>query len=228
MRLLRYPRTKAIDADGKLIKDYDYELELADPRPHVRLSRLVRAITGCTAHRDVRPDATELADQGRQETLPRAATTASCWFGLALLGQLIRLEQFEFFNRDHSNRSSRYLGKRQVRQNSFLSGFLGTGPLPSGEWWDASLKGKILFPEWRVMQEYYRAVAEIPLSAGDRLRCHRSLAVYVLLHTPKLARDLVIAAEQFLRSIWSRAASLADPPRCPRTAGMGTPSRTSD
>ena len=50
---------------------------------------------------------------------------------LALLGKLIRVEQFEFFNRDHNNRSSRYLGKKNVRPDSWLSQFLGVGPLPS-------------------------------------------------------------------------------------------------
>ena len=105
---------------------------------------------------------------------------------LALLGKFIRVEQFEFFNRDHNGRSSRYLGKRQVRAGSVLSSFLGVGPLPSAEWWDASLKGKILFPDWR------RDAGILPLGRRDAAvvrrprACHVSLAMYVLLHSPKL------------------------------------------
>ncbi|MBC8106872.1 MAG: hypothetical protein H7Z14_09810, partial [Anaerolineae bacterium] len=206
--------------------DYDYELELADLRPHVRLSRLVRVNHRLHGAHEMfgLMRLSGLIKAGKKRCHVRADSVVLV--RLALLGQLIRLEQFEFFNRDHNNRSSRYLGKKNVRPNSFLSGILGTGPLPSGEWWDASLKGKILFPEWRVMQEYYRSVGQIPLSAGDRARCHGSLAVYVLLHTPKLARDLVIALEQFLGLVWNRVAKSGSS-LAPRSAGIGATSRAS-
>ena len=225
--IVAYPRTRAIDVNGNVTDDYDYELDLADPRPHVRLRRLVLVNHRLHGAHEMfgLMRLGGLIKAGKKRCHVRADSVLLV--RLALLGQLIRLEQFEFFNRDHNNRSSRYLGKRQVRPNSVLSGFLGVGPLPSGEWWDASLKGKILFPEWRVMQEYYRAVAVIPLTAADRARCHRALALYVVLHTPKLARDLIIAAEQFLRSIFRRVANAKPSSLAPRTASIVAPSRAS-
>lgn len=210
--VIAYPRTRSIDAEGKIIRDYDYELALDDSRVHMRLHRLVRV-----KHR--MHGAHEMFGVMRHAALVKAGKKRCHVRGdsvllvrLALLGKFIRLEPFEFFNRDHSGRSSRYLGKRQVRPGSHLSALLGVGPLPPGEWWDATLKGKILFPEWRVMQEYYRAVAQIPLSAADRAQCHRTMAFYVFLHTPKLLRDLIIAAEQVVTRIWKRLTPSASLP----------------
>src|SRR4051812_10040179 len=40
--VIAYPRTKVIDGEGQFVRDYDYELDLNDPRPQVRLGRLAR------------------------------------------------------------------------------------------------------------------------------------------------------------------------------------------
>lgn len=197
--VLAYPRTKVIDADGNFVRDYDYELDLSHPRPHVRLRRL-------TLVHHKRHGAHEMFGVMRKEKLILAGkkrchvrADSVVLARMALLGKLLRVESFQFYNRDHNARSSKYLGRRNVRPNSWISGYIGVGPLPSAEWWDPSLKGKIVFPEWRVMQEYFRAVAEMPLSAGDRAMCRLSLSYYVARHTPKLMRDVLIASEQALR-----------------------------
>jgi len=198
--VIAYPRTKVIDADGKFVRDYDYELDLSHPRAHVRLQRLA-----CVDHKQhgahemfgvMRKDKLILAGKKRCHVRADSVVLAR----MALLGKLVRVDSFQFFNRDHNARSSKYLGRRSVRPNSWISGYIGVGPLPSAEWWDASLKGKIVFPEWRVMHEYFRAVAELPISAGDRTLCRLALVPYVARHVPKLTRDLLIAAEQVLRT----------------------------
>ena len=205
--VIAYPRTKVIDADGNYVRDYDYEVDLAHPRPHVRLRRLM-----CVDHKRhgahemfgvMRRDKLILAGKKRCHVRADSVVLAR----MALLGKLLRVESYQFYNRDHNARSSRYLGKRSVRPNSWLSGYIGVGPLPSAEWWDASLKGKIVFPEWRVMQEYYRAVAEMPLSSSDRAMCHASLLRYAVRHVPKLSRDLLIATEQVFRTPSARSGS---------------------
>ncbi len=199
--VIAYPRTKVIDADGNFVRDYDYELDLSHKSPHVRLRRLA-----CVDHK--RHGAHEmfglmrtarLIEAGKKRCHVRADSVVLV--RMALLGPFVRVEDFQFYNRDHNARSSKYLARRNVRNGSKLSGYLGVGPLPSAEWWDASMKGKIVFPDWRVMQEYYKAVAEMRLSFIERLKCHTSLAYYDVRHTPKLMRDLIIATEQALRQI---------------------------
>jgi glycosyltransferase involved in cell wall biosynthesis len=216
--VLAYPRTKIIDADGAFVRDYDYELDLAHPRPHVRLRRLM-----CVHHKShgahemfgvMRKAKLILAGKKRCHVRADSIVLAR----MALLGKLVRVESFQFFNRDHNARSSKYLGRRCVRPNSWISGYIGVGPLPSAEWWDASLKGKIVFPEWRVMQEYYRAVSEMPLSAGDRVMCHASLTYYVGRQVPKLTRDVLIATEQAMRLPFSGRSTPSPGNRTPQAA----------
>jgi glycosyltransferase involved in cell wall biosynthesis len=210
-----YARTKIIDETGEYVKDYDCELNLSRKYAFQRLAALV-----FVQHRRhgaheiwslIRLD--KLREAGHKQALVRADSVMLVRF--ALMGKLVRLEEFHFFNRDHAQRSSRYLGKREVRADSKLSAWLGVGPLPNGEWWDQRLKGKILFPDWRVMQQYYLALHETRLSVFERIMCHLVLAAFVVKHTPKLARDVLIGCEQFIRRSFRRTTPppTANPPQ---------------
>src|SRR5262245_26077585 len=117
---------------------------------------------------------------------------------LLLRGRFHRIEEHLFFNRDHTDRSSKYLQKKHVRKGSVLSRYIGCGPLPAAEWWDPKLKGKIVFPEWRVLREYIRAVQESDLPSSQKLDCYRTLSAFAVRHTPKMGRDVVIATEQLV------------------------------
>jgi glycosyltransferase involved in cell wall biosynthesis len=196
--VLAYPRTNVIDSDGKVSYPYEYELELGDPQPHVRFGRIVNVnhkIHG--AH--------ELYGLTRTAELRKTPGFCTHVRGdsvliarLLLLGRFHRIEEHLFYNRDHTDRSSKYIQKRNVRKGSRLSRYIGCGPLPAAEWWDPKLKGKIVFPEWRVLREYIRAVQETELSVADRLACYRTLSAFALRHTPKMGRDVVIATEQLV------------------------------
>jgi glycosyltransferase involved in cell wall biosynthesis len=196
--VLAYPRTNVIDTDGKVSYQYEYEIDFDDPRPHVRLGRIVHVnhkIHG--AH--------ELYGLMRTESLRKTPGFRTHVRGdsvllarLLLLGRFIRIEEHLFYNRDHSDRSSKYLSKKMVRKGSRLSKYLGCGPLPAAEWWDPKLKGKIVFPEWRVLREYIRAVQDTDLPASQMLACYRTLSLFSLRHVPKLGRDVIIATEQLL------------------------------
>jgi glycosyltransferase involved in cell wall biosynthesis len=206
-----YARTKIIDEEGKYVRDYDCELKLSAPHAFQRLAALI-----FVRHRNHGAHEiwsvmrlAKLREAGHKQALVRADSVLLV--RIALLGKMLRLEEFHFFNRDHANRSSRYLGKREVRADSKLSAWLGVGPLPNGEWWDARLKGKILFPDWRVMQQYYLAVSQTRLSLFERISCHAVLAIFVVKHTPKLLRDVLIAGEQFIRRSFRRASGPSGP-----------------
>jgi hypothetical protein len=115
---------------------------------------------------------------------------------LSLFGRFRLVDEFLFLNRDHRDRSVRTMPARLSRGRSRLSKYIGVGPVPPTEWWDASKKGKIVFPEWRVLKEYWTSPAMAPLAAGERLGCYARLALFTLKISPKLTRDVVIAAEE--------------------------------
>jgi glycosyltransferase involved in cell wall biosynthesis len=200
--VLAYPRTTVIDSDGKVCYQYEYETDFDDSRPNVRLGRIIHVnhkIHG--AH--------ELYGLMRTEALRKTPGFRTHVRGdsvllarLLLLGRFVRVEEHLFYNRDHTDRSSKYLAKKMVRKGSRLSKYLGCGPLPAAEWWDPRLKGKIVFPEWRVLREYIRTVQDSELPAAQRFACYRTLSAFTLCHLPKMGRDVVIATEQFINRMF--------------------------
>lgn len=197
--VVAYPRTRMIDSSGAVTREYSYELDYSPTQPSTRLRRLM-----CVRHKD----------HGAHElygVMRTAALKAAGPFGrfvradsvllarLCLLGRFKRVEEFLFYNRDHEDRSARSVAKRHVRAGSWLSRHIGCGPLPPAEWWDPAMKGRIAFPEWRVLREYLRAVQQTKLSFGQKLQCYGVMLFFALRHIPKLGRDILIATEQGIR-----------------------------
>ncbi len=203
--VLAYTRTTVIDSNGAAIRRYGYELDLDDPRAHVRLARMVNVdhhehgaheLYGVMRARALRTTpGMGMHVRGDSVLLAR----------LLLLGRFRRIEEHLFYNRDHAERSSRNVVRRAVRNGSRLSRYLGCGPLPPSEWWDQSLRGRIVFPEWRVLVEYFRAVKEAAdLPASKRLLSYAVLGLFTLRHLPKLGRDVIIATEQIINVMLSK------------------------
>ena len=211
--VVAYPRTNVIDTNGEIVDTYQYEIDFDVPSPALRLWRMMTV-----NHKE--HGAHELYGLMRLSELRKTPGMRTHVRGdsvllarLALLGRLRRIDEFLFFNRDHTDRSSKYLSKKLVRKGSRLSKYLGCGPLPSAEWWDPSLKGRIVFPEWRVLREYARAVEETSsLRPADRAACYVNVALFALKHSPKLARDLIIATEQTINSALGIADNTSDRP----------------
>jgi glycosyltransferase involved in cell wall biosynthesis len=200
--VLAHTRTTMIDAGGAEIIRYDYELDLDDPRACVRFARMVNV----DHHAHGAHELYGVMRTGLLRTTPGMRThvrgDSVLLARLLLLGRFRRIEEHLFFNRDHADRSSRNLARRAVRNGSRLSCYLGCGPLPPAEWWDPGLRGRIVFPEWRVLLEYFRAVREAEgLADLQRLLSYAVLGFFTLRHLPKLARDVIIASEQFLNAM---------------------------
>ena len=58
-------------------------------------------------------------------------------------------------------------------------------------WWDPSRTGARIFPHWRLLAEYSRAVLGLPLRARDRLRCLREIGRWAARRGGRLAGELV-------------------------------------
>jgi hypothetical protein len=131
---------------------------------------------------------------------------------LGLLGRFRRVEQLLFLNREHTSRSVRLVpGARSMSPRGWLATWLGSGPVPPAEWWDNALKGRITFPEWRVLSEYFGSLKYAKLTAAQRIACSMSLVWFTLRHSLKLGRDLLIAAEQFIARSLEQTQNVANP-----------------
>src|SRR5687768_9646889 len=196
--VVAFVRSQIIDEHDQPKRVNEYDVEADDPRPHVRFGRMINI-----DHR--RHSAQEIYGVIRRAALARTPLYEPCvrtdsilLARLALLGRFRRVNEPLFLNREHEDRSVRLVPGQRARARSRLSRWIGTGPVPPPEFWDPACKGRITFPEWRVLREYGRSMRLAPLGAGERARCRLALARFALRHVPKLARDLVIATEHAL------------------------------
>jgi glycosyltransferase involved in cell wall biosynthesis len=126
---------------------------------------------------------------------------------LALRGRFLQVKRTLFFNRDHPKRSTQAMQNGRDRGQTLLSRWIGAGPVPPAHWWNNRLKGKLVFPEWRLWWEYAISPGLAGLNFKDRWRCYAKLVWFTLVHTPKLMRDLLLAGEFLLLSIACRSRS---------------------
>jgi glycosyltransferase involved in cell wall biosynthesis len=196
--VLAFARSVIIDANDQPVRRVDYDADADDPRAHVRFGRLINI-----DHK--RHSAQEVYGVIRADALRRTPGYERCVRAdsillarLALLGRFRAVEERLFLNREHQDRSVRLVPGERARRRSRLAKWLGSGPVPPPEFWDPALTGKLTFPEWRILREYARSLGMAPLSARERNRCRATLARFALKHTPKLTRDLLIAAEHTL------------------------------
>jgi hypothetical protein len=109
---------------------------------------------------------------------------------MVLRGRFIEVPERLFLARSHPTQSI----QSKTTRAKYLA-FLGTGPLPPAEWWDASKKGKVVFPEWKLVSEYWKSIDEVPLSLTQSLRCRLSVMQWCVRNVAKLGRDVAYAVE---------------------------------
>jgi glycosyltransferase involved in cell wall biosynthesis len=202
--VLAYTRTKVIE-QGRPPVWHDYEPDIDSETPHERLHTLLSI-----DHR--RHGAFEIFGVMRlavlKDVLPQGAYSRSdsvILARMALRGRFIRVPEYLFFNRNHPQRSVRSVPSRTYGGAGIVVGRLGSGPVPPDDWWDATKRDRVVWPEWKLVREYVAAVAQAPLSRRERRACGRVLAEYTVKHVPKLFRDVLINTEFDLRKAIARA-----------------------
>jgi len=150
--------SRNIDAEGGVIGDYDSGLARADlPSPSARFALMVLSSHSCV----------DFFGLVRRDALKRSLLHGSFHGAdraflaqMALRGRFVQLTDPLVEMREHGNRYTR----RQVSATQRLA------------WHDASLKGRITFPTWRLYAEYLKLVRGERLSFGERMRCYGVLS----------------------------------------------------
>ena len=62
-------------------------------------------------------------------------------------------------------------------------------------WYNPDRKGKPSFPNWMELRGFLGVVLGADIGLGERLRCARTTLAWSLRYSPKLAKDLLVAAE---------------------------------
>ena len=146
-----------IDGEGAYVGVYDSGLARADdPSPSRRFAWLVLSSHSCVDFFGLtrRASLKNSLLHGSFHGADRAFLAQ-----MALRGRLVQLPEPLVEMREHDNRYTRKQGRASERL----------------AWHDASLRGTITFPTWRLFAEYVKAVRAERLSAWQRLKCYGAL-----------------------------------------------------
>jgi glycosyltransferase involved in cell wall biosynthesis len=107
---------------------------------------------------------------------------------LGLYGRFYEIAEPLFYHRHHGGSSG--------RANPIRGGW----HLRAG-WFDPRLQGRALFPQWRQLLEYIKAIFHAPLGMLTKLKCLFWLAVGYRLRMGSLARELAVGVRQKISSM---------------------------
>ena len=179
--VLCYSQPVNIDATGK---QFEPECPLiADlPRAHQRLQELISLKHNCVA----------LFGMIRCDVLKKTSIHGDFSDGdrcvlveLALRGDFYRISEPLFFHREHSNRFTHQHPSRQEQTRR-------ANP-------DQSIR--FVFPHFRILQEYTRAVHCGPLPLGERLRCYLHLLNWVRRYRSRFWSDITFSVRELIHSV---------------------------
>ena len=94
---------------------------------------------------------------------------------LGLYGPFYEIHELLFYKRYHPRNYYNDLRARMV-------------------WFDAALKGKLVFPYWMQFFDYLQTIRRVPISGREKLGCLAYMFRWLLEHGGNLAGDLIVAA----------------------------------
>jgi glycosyltransferase involved in cell wall biosynthesis len=197
--VLTYSLTRVIDENGQFIENYDDGLRTSSYDPVLRARDLMLEGHRCyPIFGLMRLDALrKLPPMGSYAHSDRIVLLR-----LGLLGRFYEVPQYLFVSTSHSGQSVWTAPERTTAKGIRLTRRCGT--LPALEWWDTTKARKIAFPEWNAAKEFFLSVAHSPLGVWQRLRCYGLIVRWMLKYHRRMAKDLLIAADQVLFNFQNR------------------------
>lgn len=170
--ILCYSRTKAINDQGEVLREYPAKPGGHASQPSQRFYEFVCIPHPCVAVFGlIRRDAlaqTPLIGNYSASDRPLLAE-------LSLMGQFFELPEYLFFYRNHPQQSWQAHPIWRARQDA---------------WFDPAKRDKLAFPHWRLLREHWKAIHKVPLGFYEKVRCYVYMAWWVRKHWRHLARNL--------------------------------------
>lgn len=185
--VLAFPLTTVIDEDGAPLLEPEYRLRTASPAAHERFGDLLFGSDQCyEVFGLIRADALR-----RTQVMGSYAHADGVLLGhLALMGAFERVPERLFFSRRHAQQSIRaHAGGYDIGRPDYHAYTV---------WFDTAKRGKITFPNWRILFENTRALWKSNAPFAVQARCYTYLLRWTKRHRAFLAYDLRIAARMLL------------------------------
>lgn len=180
--VLCYSKVKIIDEQRKILENFDPNLNIDSPRPHERFRDLIR-FNRCF----------EIFGLIRTNMLRKTPLMGNYAHGdgvlmvrLGLLGRMHKISEYLFSIRKHREQSTNMYGCYANKMPDYHL---------YATWFDPTKKGKIIFPYWKMLQEYGSAVIQSPITWYERTICCIYIMNWMKGLRKYLMRDLIIAGK---------------------------------
>jgi glycosyltransferase involved in cell wall biosynthesis len=170
--VLAYTCTVDVDAAGRELRRFPPLLRYAESdRPSGRAREVLATRSRCfEAFGLTRRDALV----GTGLIGPYTSSDRTLILELALRGRFLQVPEYLFLHREHDGRSMRT--HPDARQRLF--------------WFDPQARARRVFPAWRLLGEYARAIGRAPISTLEKLRSLTALLPWMVRNRVSLQRDL--------------------------------------
>lgn len=176
--VIAYPQTMLIDSDGRQLQLDPFILLADDPSPAERFRETLRG-HGCY----------EVFGLIRMDALRQTRLIGNYAHGdgvllaeLALRGRLREIPEPLFLSRTHAEHSMAMV----LDYHAYAA------------WFDPKNAGRLVFPCWRILREYLRAVNRAPIGFAQRPRCYRVIWAWCIEWRRRLRGDLTFAVRKLL------------------------------
>lgn len=177
--VLCYPKSRYVDENFNLIRDYEDRLNLDVDAPSTRFAAYLRNVEMCNA-------AFGLMRSNVLRQTGLCGTYSDSDFvllgELLLYGKFVELPQRLFFRRIHAGIAVRKYPTAQARM----------------EMSDPGSTGRLSFPHWKVIAGYLGAIHRAPLTFSQRLRCYFHTHIWMRRRRHDLKMDLKFAGRYLL------------------------------
>jgi len=171
--VLCYSKVMVIDENGKFLRKYKYRLNGNNPKPYLRFLSQIRG-----------HQCYEIFGLVRAEALKRsslignyAGGDAVLLLSLCLMGKIYEVNEYLFYSRSHQDQSTKM--QKNFRKFSI--------------WFDPKRQYKLVFPYWRILLEYIKAVNRSSLNEFERSLCYIMIFGWSTRRLKRLLNDLIVA-----------------------------------
>ena len=183
--VLCYSSTSVINNKGEVIKDYDFSGRTNSPNLQQRFAALLLSSDMCY----------EIFGLIRSNLLAQTSLMGNFGHGdgvllsrLSLEGRFYEIPENLLRVRSHEEQSlASYAGTDKYGRPDYHS---------YTQWFDSSKKGKLIFPNWRILYEFFKTPWQVHLKLSDRAYCHFHLVRWGKRHWRYLVGDINVAVRQ--------------------------------
>lgn len=179
--VLAYPRTALVDHKEKIFGKYADDLNLISPSPHRRFEKFLMNPGLCHAVFGLIRLST-LRNTEKIGNYPRS--DRNLLGELSLHGKFHEISEYLFFRRIHPDVSS----APRVTEYELAV------------WYDPKKKGELVFPRWRRLNEYVKAINRAPIRLQEKLICIFYLGRFIFLPEKLIGMldDIITASKKKL------------------------------